>query len=165
MKRRITVLVTAVVMIVMLAAVQAFAAPSGIAVTNAAGLRRVLTNASGGSYYLASDIIGFSGSSVKVSGGKYTLDLNGHKISGTTDNGKDPIIQVLGGELTVKDGAGGGGITYVPAATKTTPTPSVPTAASLTLQAAASKAPTASGVRAAPSTSAAAHSMVITTAL
>lgn len=118
MKRRITALVTAIAIAAMLVPAAAFAAASGTAVTNAAGLRRVLTNASGGNYYLVSDISGFSGSSVKVSGGKYTLDLNGHKISGNTDNGKDPIIQVLGGELTVKDSAGGGGITYVPAADK-----------------------------------------------
>ena len=118
MKRRTTALIAALVMIMTLIPVSASAAPSGIAVTNAAGLRRVLTNAAGGSYYLAADIGSFSGSPVKVSGGKYVLDLNGHRISGRTDNGREPMILVLGGELTVKDSAGGGGMTYVSAADK-----------------------------------------------
>lgn len=102
----------ALAMIIMLTPASAFAAPAGTAVTNAAGLRRVLTNAVGGAYYLASDIVGFSGSSIKVAVGTYTLDLNGHNISGHVDGGSGPVILVSGGSLTIKDSVGSGSITH-----------------------------------------------------
>lgn len=112
MTKRTIALILALAMIIMLIPISTFAAPAGIAVTNAAGLRRVLTSATGGNYYLAADIKDLTGSSVKVAAGTYILDLNGHKITGHIDGGQSPVILVCGGKLTIKDSVGGGAITH-----------------------------------------------------
>ena len=107
MTKRLISLIMAVTMVVMLLPAVALATQEGIAITNQAGLRKVLTSGNGGSYYLTRDITDFAGTGIVVASGAYTLDLSGHTISGYTD-GVNPLISVDGGSLTVKDSVGGG---------------------------------------------------------
>ena len=73
-------------------------------VTTLKQLESVLTDTKGGKYKIGADIKGIKNITVKK--GTYRLDLNGHTLYGkNTDN---PIILVLGGNLTITDSKGSG---------------------------------------------------------
>ncbi len=71
-------------------------------------LKSALTDKKGGRYKLTADIKGMT--HVRITAGTYRLDLNGHKITGSSSGSEGSLIEVYGGDLTITDSKGKGAI-------------------------------------------------------